>query len=384
VTPVGTTRSNFPEARLSRAISIARILCLLGIVYVHAWTGLTGEQLGALSNSGQGMLRWTLMELLGRSAVPLLGIVSGWLLAAGTRRRAYRPFLARKARAILTPMILWNALSILIVSGAGYAGIIQAPGVRSLWWLLDELFCLATPNDINVQTAFLRDLFLCLAAAPLLLRAPTPLLLVIVALTVVWSVSGWTFPLLLRPAIASFFVLGILIRRGDLALRLATVAPLLAVAPVLLLAALKIALETQVWGVARELPAAVPIVDLLLRPAVALLFWRVAWALAGGASASRWVVLDRYVFFVFCAHLILIWLGGPLIGRVTGPLGSPAYPLYLVLQPVLVAGAGIALARMLEAAAPDAAHLLSGGRLGRPAASGAGRRTALSENCRTA
>lgn len=382
--PGGTKRSSPAEARLSRAISIARILCLFGMIYVHAWTGLTGEQLRALADSGQGMLRWTLMELLGRSAVPLLGIVSGWLLANGARHRAFLPFVARKARAILTPMILWNGLSILIVSGAGYAGIIQAPGVRSLWWLMDELFCLATPNDINVQTAFLRDLFLCMAAAPLLLRAGTAWLLAVVAVTALWSVSGWTFPLLLRPAIALFFVLGILIRRGDLALRLASVPPLLAAAPALLLAALKIALEAHAGAAEQALPYALPLVDLLLRPAVALLFWRGAWAFAGAASAPRWVVLDRYVFFVFCAHLILIWLGGPLFGRVTGPLGSPAYPLFLLLQPVLVVAAGIALARALDTVAPDAAALLSGGRLGRLAGKPTGRQPSLSESGRTA
>ncbi|MFP5434535.1 MAG: acyltransferase, partial [Alphaproteobacteria bacterium] len=34
-------------ARRSDAIAIARVICIVGVVYVHAWTGLNGEALNA-------------------------------------------------------------------------------------------------------------------------------------------------------------------------------------------------------------------------------------------------------------------------------------------------------------------------------------------------
>ena len=74
--------------------------------------------------------------------------------------------------------------------------------------------------------------------------------------------------------------------------------------------------------------------------------------------------LERYAFLMFCSHLIFIWFGGPLLGQVTGPLGSPAYPLLLVFQPLLVLGATIMLGKLLSSASPEAAKILSGGRLG--------------------
>lgn len=385
MTPLPAEPAGRLPQRLSGSISIARVLCVFGVIYVHAWTGLTGDQLRALAGTGQDMLRWSLMEFLGRSAVPLLSIVSGWLLANSTRRPPYRRFLAGKARAILLPMVLWNALSILIVSGAAYAGILQAPTIRSLWWLADELLCLATPNDINVQTAFLRDLFLCMAAAPLLLRAHGRWLVAGMAVLAVWAVAGWYFPLLLRPSIPLFFMLGILIRRGELAERLATVNPIVALVPFLLVGAAKIVLEVQPAEVEHSLVHVIAAVDLLLRPAAALLFWRAAWLLAGSAAAERLIGLERYVFFVFCAHLILIWLGGPLIGGLAGPLGSPAYPLFLLLQPVLAFAGGIAVARALGAIAPGAADLLSGGRVSRePALPVTGRKGTSPMKCRSA
>ena len=107
-------------ARRSDAIAIARVICILGVVYVHAWTGLNGEALAQLRGSGQDNLRWALMEIFGRSAVPLLGLISGWLVAGSGRARDWRSHLARKARTIALPMILWNSLAILFVSGAAW------------------------------------------------------------------------------------------------------------------------------------------------------------------------------------------------------------------------------------------------------------------------
>ena len=61
-----------PIARRSDAIAIARVICIVGVVYVHAWTGRGGADLDALRTTGQEMLRWVLMEIFGRSAVPLI------------------------------------------------------------------------------------------------------------------------------------------------------------------------------------------------------------------------------------------------------------------------------------------------------------------------
>ena len=74
-------------ARLSGAIAVSRVICVLGVVYVHAWTGLGGMDLVKADATGQGAMRWALMELLGRSAVPLLGMISGWLVAGSACSR---------------------------------------------------------------------------------------------------------------------------------------------------------------------------------------------------------------------------------------------------------------------------------------------------------
>lgn len=350
-------------SQLSSAIGIARILCILGIVYVHAWTGLVGSDLITLNETPQGMLRWSLIELLGRSSVPLLSIISGWLVAASLARRSWHGFLRGKARTILAPMVLWNAIAIMLVSGAAWLGWIQAPLPTTWRWTIDELLCLATPDDINVQMSFLRDLFICMAAAPLLVRLPGWTLGILAALTVGWVLSGLSLIVLLRPSILLFFIVGILARRHDLAAWAASRPIIFAAAAYIILATTLVWLETV--GEARGIkdPTLLLSVDLMMRFTTALFFWSIAWRLAD-TRAGRWLLrFEPYVFLMFCSHLIMIWLGGPLLGHWTGTMGSPLWPAFLLLQPFLVLGATLLLGHALNAVSPAAATLLSGGRL---------------------
>src|SRR3546814_18907128 len=80
--------------------------------------------------------------------------------------------------------------------------------------------------------------------------------------------------------------------------------------------------------------------------------------------------VEPYAVLMFCAHFIMIWLAGPLIGKLTGALGSTFYPPFLLLQPLMTLVATLLLGRALMACAPATATLLSGGRLrpGREAA----------------
>lgn len=354
-------RASELQARTSAAVGVARVFCILGVVYAHAWIGRGGADLAAAAATPQGILRLILMNSLGRSAVPLLGMVSGWLVAASVRKRSYASFVAGRARTVLAPMVLWNGLAVVLVSGAAWLGLITAPTPRSWGWLVNEIFCLAGPAEINVQTAFLRDLFVCMAAAPLLVRAPRALLLAVAATAVAWSLSGVSFPLLLRPSILLFFVIGIIARQDGLARRVGGL-PLWRLAIPYLVLALASAWVNVAWG-GRLAPLWTNSLDLLLRFAAGAFFWGVAWRLAV-RPAGKWLLkAEPYVFLMFCSHLIMLWLAGPLIGRVTGPLGAPLYPVYLVLQPVLVLFATIALGRLLVNAAPAVAGVLSGGRL---------------------
>ncbi|HVK79997.1 MAG TPA: acyltransferase [Verrucomicrobiae bacterium] len=349
-----------PTRRTSDTIAVARVICITGMVYAHAWTGLNYAHLVEAAHTAQGVLRWQLMEFLGRSAVPLLSIVAGWLAASSALNQNWGSFVANKARTVLTPMLLWNGLAIAIVGGLAFAGLLAAPAPTHWQWTLQELFILTEPSDINVQMPFLRDLFVCMLFAPLLVRLPSPALLGVLGLALVWSITEFQFVLLLRPSILVFLVIGMLARRGDLAESVAA-------KPMSLLATLFVAtacLKAWVMYGAGPLPRpAHASADLLLRLAAAAFFWRVAWAITESKFATAVKSLEPYMFLLFCSHMIMIWLFGPLIGLLTGSLGSPLYPVFLIAQPFLVLGGTILLGNALAQVAPNAALILSGGRM---------------------
>jgi hypothetical protein len=353
------------DDQVSQAIGIARVMCIMGIVYVHAWTGRNGNDLQVLNHTPQGMLRWALIELMGRSSVPLLSMISGWLAGPSITRRGAGNFLSGKLRTVLAPMVLWNALAIVLVSGAAWAGWIYGPRPVSWWWTINELFCLITPDDINVQIPFLRDLFVCMLAVPLLVRWPDRVLGGVAGLALIWALAPIAVPVLQRPSILLFFIMGMLARRHHLAAWMASRPLVLMASPYVLMAGVKIWLEGV--GIDRGFnnPVMLASVDLVMRFATAIFFWALAWRLARSRVAAPLLRIEPYMFLMFCAHLIMIWLAGPLIGGLSGPIGSRFYPVFLLTQPLLVLGAGVLLGQGLLRVAPSAARLLSGGRLSR-------------------
>ncbi|MES3083565.1 acyltransferase family protein [Sphingomonas faeni] len=353
------------DSRLSTAIAIARLIGIMGIVYVHAWTGRTAEELAAVAFSWQAVLRTVLGEVFGRSAVPLLGMISGWLVVSTATRQGYAAFVLGKARTILLPMVLWNAIAIVLVGAAATFGDLKAPTPTSIGWTLNELVPLVQANDVNVQMPFLRDLFVCMMLAPLLVRASSIWLALVALVVVVWSLSSVHVPLLLRPQILLFFTAGIAVRRLGVAEKVAGWPVVLCALPFVVLIAPRLwaALLGNVFFDAH--PHVMAAFDILFRLASAVLFWRLAWALAGSGVAERLRRIERYGFLAFCDHLVLLWLFGPVIGLATGALGAALYPAYLLVQPLLVLGTTVVLGRGLMAVSPAMARVLSGGRLGR-------------------
>jgi hypothetical protein len=133
--------------------------------------------------------------------------------------------------------------------------------------------------------------------------------------------------------------------------------------PYLSIIPVKTGLSIRLEAGAGDPVALIAAVDLAMRASAALLVWRGAMALAWRPLGSRLLPFERYAFFLFCSHLLFMWLVAPLIGRLTGPFGSPAWPLFFLAMPLLALGFAIALASAIDRVSPRAAALLSGGRL---------------------
>ena len=347
----------------SRAIGIARVLCICGIVYVHAWTGLVIEDLRAQGSGWQSIFYWTLIELIGRSSVPLLSIISGWLVASSVEKRSYGSFVANKANSLILPMILWNLVSVSMVMALATWGELRAPTPSPIMPLLNEIFHFTAAGQIDVQNAFLRDIFICMMFAPLLVRLPNRALAVVLGGALLWSLFGWQLYLLLRPQILLFFLIGMFVRRY----RLDMAAGNLLVWPLFLL--FLVAGAGKVWmsvigqQQVQGYPVLVAAFDNGLRLLAALLYWRLSLRLAAGRWAAPILKAEPYSFLLFCSHVLIIWLLFPVIGPWFGRFGQPGYPAFLLLQPVFALAAAIVLGQALLRIWPAAAKIMSGGRL---------------------
>lgn len=342
------------------------MICICGIVYVHAWTGLNIDQLRAQGTGWQSVLYWTLIELFGRSSVPLLSIISGWLVMASVSKRDYAQFAGGKAKSLLLPMVAWNLITVGLVVFFAHFGELRAPKPALGMPFLNEIFHLTAAGEINVQNAFLRDIFICMLAAPLLARLPDNALALVLAATLAWSIDGWQLFILLRPQILLFFLIGIFAFRYRLD-RLAGRAPMLPL--VIAFAALgagKCWLSVMGQHYQSNHAEMLAAFDNFLRLVAAVLFWKLSAFLANGRFAAAISRFDPYTFLLFCTHVMMMWLIAPVIGPLFGRFGEPGYPIFLLMLPIMALAGAVGIGWLLRRISSDFAGLMSGGRLASP------------------
>lgn len=347
---------------VSGAIKVARVLCILCVVYMHPWIGVSGDELFSSPHFWDKFLIYWTQEAVARSAVPLLSVVSGWLVLSTVQRKVYGDFINGKARAILLPMLIWNVIALAVVSVFAGFGFLAKIMPQSPIEALNELVFLYERGAINVQNSFLRDLFVCMLVAPFLIRLSPRWLWALLITSVVWQLSEVQLYILLRPQILTFFIIGILARasRWDRQVVRWPVLPILAAAAVAI--ALKVNL---IMYPPEEVSLLVDgTLELALRISVALAFWRMSVSLAQTRFLDLFKRIEPYTFLLFCSHVIIIRTIGPVLGQIFGKFGDPLFLPYYFAQPFIALFAAILLGLLLVRVSPTVAHVMSGGRLG--------------------
>ena len=292
--------------KYSDAIRISRFLCILFMSYVHLhFFDLPGADFPIVEE--------VLVDTLGRSSVPLLSVISGYLMVSYFTKRPYLTAIRHRARSIIVPMIIWNGIAILIWG----------------WTDINDLIAL-TGNSKLIYLTFLRDIFVMSIMTPLLLllarRAPA-LLLGGASLIYVFDVNTI---IILRPQILFFYVVGVLISLYPVTLR--TEHSLAAVIILVL-----ISTASALWPEFNDSHLFDAIVK---RPVTALAFWSIALAVADRLPSLA--ALDRYVFPFFLAHGLIFWIAGAAYYRLSF-LHSPTLYLFIWLMTPLLSFAGVAV-----------------------------------------
>ncbi|HYC02623.1 MAG TPA: acyltransferase family protein [Azospirillaceae bacterium] len=383
--PLSQVRPRLAEGDLGMQIVLSRLLLVSGLVFIHygAFPGEVLNHFQAFDRTGVPAASFVASAILYFffAAVPVMSLISGWLFFRPRDPAARQPGLAglvepgltsamlRRARTLLVPLLLWNALALGVgilawQLGAGaWARQVLALDVAEaspLQWLNALLGLTRTPAAL--QFWFVRDLLVSVALAPLVLPLLRHAPWVLVPFALVWM-SGIELGIFLRADVPLFFFLGGVLRLHGMPgwLERVPVVPMLAAYTGLVL------LRTSAPAVLDELD---PTVDFWLDAATCCLrvigvvtCWKLLGLLAAHRSGA--VLAGRYgafAFFIFAGHY-------PLVEAVKVPLAAmlPTYGqgwllLHFGLSVAVTVAICVGAAALLSRAWPAAFQVLNGGR----------------------
>ncbi|NOG73622.1 acyltransferase family protein [Roseicella sp. DB1501] len=364
-------------ADLSRTIEVARVLLVIGLVFLHYGAippGWVSPFRGVDPDSPHRVASFVNSAVLFFffSAVPLLSTISGWLFFRFGEDHPW-PALRRRMRArvrsLYAPLVVWNALFLLALLALRATGE-GASLTRQMNLDFDHAGAMAyvnavlglTGHPVAFQFWFVRDLFLTVLLSPVfwlsLRHAPW---LGAIALGGAW-VMDWNLVVFFRADVPFFFYLGALARlRGYLPRpgRGATSAVVaLYVALVLLRASAPLLVDL-------DAPGAEWLLDLAtraMRPVGVLACWGVCLSVAAAPWSGAVARHGNFAFFLHATHYPLIaavklalW---QLVPAETDAWLLAHYAASVAVTVLLSFGA----ARSIAAASPGLYTFLAGGR----------------------
>lgn len=352
-----------PGRDTSNAIRVARIVCIFFMMYAHAPRPVVLPGVHSTAATVLETVAAFLINTASHASVPLLSVVSGWLLV-NTYKGNSALLVRKKVSTLVSPLFLWN-LVMLVVFGAG------ALFLHMKWQFPDTVmgwlngFLALADRPFNRPLYFLRDLLFCSIVGAAILALPQPR-----RRHVAWGVAmvaGLALALLLpksfvmqRAVILPSFLLGMGIAFGryEVLSKRFTNAGIAAVALVgLVLLSLVPTLAPWTLEI-RPLAEGVIVIE---RLGFAIVGWFIV------ASIFRrvpplFMELEKYTFFVFCSHFVLFMGLGAVLTRIVAPSSPLLYGLTFV-SPVVAFAVGIPAYKAIERLSPALLGLLTGGRI---------------------
>ena len=311
-TSLPTLRSDYDSFIKSNsdAIRAARVLCIFSMCYVHIHI--------AGSNINPFIYEF-MRDVLGRSSVPLLSVISG-LLMVGYFGKPFRDVVLLRCKSLALPMMAWGAAGWLV---AYILGDVDSLGVNDLVPIWEK-------GHLD-HLAFLRDLFFLVLLTPALmsLLKKSQLSLILLVAIGFWAPLE---PLMLRPQILPFYAFGLFLGLYDISAPrfLNWFGPALFV--VITIAIVFISLRGYLLD------------NLLLRPITAWVFWLLALAIARSHLMSFFVRIEPSVFLLFLSHLTV----GRIITGIYSKIGLNIDTFFWLITPAICLGIAIVGKSMLS------------------------------------
>ena len=196
---------------ISRRISIAKFLMIIGVVIIHIppYTALPD-----LAFNFTDTTKAFFSHAFFRAGVPILAAISGYLLFRSSLHLNMPKLIIKKARTLIIPLIIWNIPFAIVIVAVQYynphiydAAYILYPFSLEGW--LNGVFSMYNP-PFNKPLYFLRDLFVIAVLAPLywqLFKKIPYLGFAVIIVIFAYDLDG---PLITRDSMYAAYYLGIL------------------------------------------------------------------------------------------------------------------------------------------------------------------------------
>ena len=337
------------KKEVSDRIEMLRFLMIFGVVILHVPQYVPLDQMGT---SWFDFAKAFCQHALFRATVPVLTLISGYLLFSSTLDQAPLKLWKKKARSLAVPFLVFN-LSVVCVAYLAQARLGMAISYDllnadvSTW--LDAMFGL-TNSPINYPLNFLRDMMVLMLLAPvfgmLLRTAPLPGFILVTLL----FYNNFDGPVVLRDTMPILFYAGGLCATKNWNLQALDkyAKPILAVflAICFVMIKLKIANRTQF----------VLIAPFLVWPAASLFV---------NTRLGAWAIKHaKYSFFVFIAHAPLLMVSWAAYGKLAAYV---PYEVYWLATPFATLLTLMLVYKLAARMAPTAFAALTGARVKKPA-----------------
>jgi succinoglycan biosynthesis protein ExoH len=316
------------DADISARISILRSCMIFGIVVLHTPLYVPIDEVGPHAFD---MLKAFFQSAVFRCTVPVLTLVSGYLLFGSSAVARPLSLISSKFKTLVIPFLVFNlplAAIVFVLQLRGPLAVSYQLVPLNLGTLLDATLSL-TAAPVNYPLYFLRDLFVLCVLAPvfaiLLRRAPLAGLFLVAG----FFLLNFDGPLVIRTDMPVTFYLGGLcaVYKVDMRQLDKYAAPCLGVFLVLCGAVVVFKVKNTTG----------------LRLASPLLVWSAASLLVGTRFGTWLAGMSKYSFFIFLMHAPVLMATWMIYSRYPAVL---PYPVYWMIAPLITTALLVGLYRL--------------------------------------
>jgi hypothetical protein len=333
----------------SAQIAILRPLCIFFMFYVHVNPGFDP----AIHSGAMLYLGTLVVDILGRTSVAALSLVSGFLVAYGATRKNVGTLIWGRIRTLYLPMLVWSAIFIAMALGGSIllghtTGASRVLENLPLDRLIAEKLMFLYGTPASEALGFLRDLTASSILLILLLRIPGQAVIWCAMLAVFGIVLfGTMAPVVYRPTIPLFMLAGAAFYRGRGNLDI----PLIYAICAAFLFAVLLIYTLSGLATANSNPAiafGTSAVNVAKRAILTILALTLGSVLVTTRTGTWLRGISDSVFLAYLCHTTVISILWAVWKREVGNEAHWSYLIFFALSPILVMAIAIRMGSLLD------------------------------------